>query len=121
MGVQVESRTIGSFTSYQLYTQDVSRSGLLLVWDSTLQMPFNVNTLIEMVIDPGGQCLEKPLTCLGKVVRRDLDTASQKYRAQLGVQIVQIDQGDLAAWEGCVTKLERQLGIGGGGKVSAVA
>ena len=121
MGVEVESRTIGSFTSYHLYTQDVSRSGLLLVWDRESQMPFNVNTLIEMVIDPGGDCLEKPLTCLGKVVRRDPDAPDSKHRARLGVQIVQIDHGDLAAWEGCVSQLERKLGMGLSNKVGAVA
>lgn len=119
--LEVESRTIGSHASYNLYTHDISRSGLLLVWDRDVKMPFIVNTLIEMVIDPGSNCLDKPVTCLGKVVRRDADGPEDKFHARLGVQIVQIDNTDLLAWEGCLAQLERKYGIETSNKVGAVA
>jgi hypothetical protein len=119
--LEVESRTIGSHASYNLYTHDISRSGLLLVWDRDVKMPFIVNTLIEMVIDPGSNCLDKPVTCLGKVVRRDADGPEDRFHARLGVQIVQIDNTDLLAWEGCLAQLERKYGIETSNKVGAVA
>jgi hypothetical protein len=112
--LKVNSKTIGTNASYQFYTEDISRSGLLLVWDRGTFMPFNVNTLLEMTIDPGGNYLGKPLTCLGKVVRREIDKGDVETTpgsTRLGVQIVQIDKSDLNAWEGCLAQLERNFGI----------
>ena len=107
----VKSKTIGTDSAYSLYTEDVSRSGLLLVWDRDSRMPFIVNTLMEMIIDPDGNCLGKPVTCLGKVVRREGSADGLGHAARLGVQIVQIDNTDLKAWEGCLLELERRFGI----------
>jgi len=110
----VDSKTIGTTFSYQLYTEDVSRSGLLLVWDRDSSMPFNVNTILELTIDPQGDYLGKPLTCLGKVVRRDIDKGADQrthLATRLGVQIVQIDKSDLHAWENCLSQLERTCGV----------
>jgi hypothetical protein len=119
--LHVESKTIGTSAAYHLYTEDVSRSGLLLVWDRDTTMPFNVNTLLEMIIDPSGTYLGKPLTCLGKVVRREIDKGevgeNQAATTRLGVQIVQIDKTDLNAWEGCLTQLEKQFGVELVGKI----
>lgn len=119
--LKVDSKTIGTSAAYQFYTEDVSRSGLLLVWDRDTAMPFNVNTLLEMTIDPLGTYLGKPLTCLGKVVRRDIEKGDngspQSSTTRLGVQIVQIDKTDLSAWEGCLTQLEKQFGVELVGKI----
>jgi hypothetical protein len=110
--LSVESRTIGTNACYQFLTEDVSRSGLLLVWDRHVKMPFLVNTLIEITIDPDGKHLSRPVQCLGKVVRRDANATEQNgHGARLGIQIVQIDNTDLATWEGCLAELERRFGI----------
>ena len=111
--IQVESRTMGTMSAYKLQTEDISRSGLLLVWDrDVVKMPFIVNTLLEMTIDPEGSYLGRPVTCLGKVVRRDPGSEDGKgHSARLGIQIVQIDNSDLSAWEGCLNELERHFGI----------
>lgn len=112
MDLQVESRTIGTAAAYCFETEDISRSGMLLVWDRDVKMPFIVNTLLEMTIDPAGSCLGHPVSCLGKVVRRDAgDDESKGHSARLGIQIVQIDNSDLMAWEGCLTELEKRFGI----------
>ncbi len=106
----VESKTLGTSAAYSMSTEDVSRSGLLLVWERETKMPFIVNTLIEMTIDPKGSCLSKPVTCLGKVVRRDAqDGDSQSTR--FGIQIVQMDPGDIQNWEGCLSELEKKFGF----------
>jgi hypothetical protein len=106
----VESKTLGTSAAYSMSTEDVSRSGLLLVWERESKMPFIVNTLIEMTIDPKGSCLSKPVTCLGKVVRKDAqDGSSQSTR--FGIQIVQMDPGDIQNWEGCLSELEKKFGF----------
>ena len=111
--LEVQSRTIGCDASYQMSTLDISRSGILLEWTRKgLPVPFIVNTILEMTIDPGAQCLNGPIYCLGKVVRRDNATSGDgKEQAQLGIQIVQIDQSDLSTWENCVGELEERFGI----------
>lgn len=121
MGLEVASRTIGTDAAYQLITEDISRSGLLLVWDRDIKMPFIVNTLLEMTIDPAGSCLERPVSCLGKVVRRDADPAAGSHSARLGIQIVQIDNSDLVQWEDCVSELERRFGIEASTKIVVAA
>lgn len=117
LDLEVESRTIGTHASYCLYTEDISRSGLLLVWDRDVKVPFNINTLLELTIDPGSNCLDRPVSCLGKVVRREPEAVDGQlsglgaHSARLGVQIVQIDNTDLEAWEGCLAQLERKFGV----------
>ena len=112
MDLEVESRTIGTSAAYRFSTIDISRSGLLLAWERESRMPFIVNTLLELTIDPKGNHLQKPVSCLGKVVRRESEGESGKgNQARIGIQIVQIDNTDLQQWEGCLVELERQFGI----------
>lgn len=116
----VESKTLGTSAAYAMSTEDVSRSGLLLVWERGSKMPFIVNTLIEMTIDPKGSCLSKPVTCLGKVVRRDAqDSNSQATR--FGIQIVQMDPSDVQNWEGCLSELEKKFGVESSLKTESIA
>lgn len=118
--LQVESKTIGTTAAYKFETEDISRSGLLLVWDRDVKMPFIVNTLLELTIDPAGSCLSRPVACLGKVVRRESSIEEGGGHAtRLGIQIVQIDHSDLNTWEGCLTELEKRFGIELSNKVQA--
>lgn len=108
----VESKTLGTNAAYSLSTEDVSRSGLLLVSDNaSVKMPFIVNTLIEMTIDPKSSHLSKPVNCLGKVVRRDVEDEHGNKQPRFGVQIVQMDPSDIKSWEGCLSELEKKFGI----------
>jgi hypothetical protein len=118
--LEVESRTIGTQAAYKMSTLDVSRSGLLLSWERDSKMPFNVNTIIEMTIDPGATWLQTPVACLGKVVRREQHGAEGQMSTQLGIQIVQIDNTDLSTWEGCLSELERKLGLETSNKLSSI-
>jgi hypothetical protein len=120
LDLKVQSRTIGTNVAYSLSTEDVSRSGLLLVWQHDEKVPFIVNTLLELTIDPHGRCLGKPVSCLGKVVRREKeDTVDGDAGTKLGIQIVQIDKSDLSVWEGCLGELEKRFGINFGGEAGA--
>jgi hypothetical protein len=110
--LEVSSKTIGTGMAYNLQTLDISRSGMLLSFESSAKMPFNINTLIEMTIDPERRCLGLPVMCLGKVVRRESEkTSRNRESTRIGVQIVQIDASDLTSWEGCLNELEKKFGI----------
>ncbi len=100
--IVVESKTLGTNVSYRLTTDNVSKSGLLLHWSNDSRLPFIINTLIEMTIDPGATILKQPVNCLGKIVRKE-----GAVPTQFGVRIVQIDNSDLEVWEACVSLLER--------------
>ena len=107
----VESKTIGTDVAFKMMTGNFSRSGLLLEWQHQSQMPFIVNTILEMRIDPMGSVLDTPVLCLGKVVRRREVEKNQRgsMGAQIGVQIIQMDTDDLTLWEKCLAAVEKRL------------
>ena len=117
----VKSKTIGTNTDYNLVTEDVSRSGILLVWERESRVPFIVNTLIEMTIDPTGEHLGKPVNCLGKVIRREATGEAGGHGTRLGIQIVQMEHLELNVWEGCLKELEQYFGLEEATTTSAVA
>ena len=101
--VVVESKTLGTTMSYVLEADNLSRTGMLLNVGKNVRVPFLVNTLLELTVDTRGALFEKPVECLGKIVRLDRDDES---KAQYGVHIVQIDTRELEAWERTVERLE---------------
>jgi hypothetical protein len=104
--LMVHSKTIGTSLCYKLRTEDISVSGLLLTWSHNTQVPFLINTLIEMEIDPDGQWLDRPLNCVGKVVRKFGDDSDNGTK--FGITIVQMDTNSIQEWESCVGSLERR-------------
>jgi hypothetical protein len=115
MEITVASKTIGTEAWYKMSTVDISKSGLLLSWDRNTKMPFIRNTIIEITIDPSSSVLKTPVTCLAKVVRRDEameprpDNVRGDFGAEVGVQIVQMDNDDLGAWVSCLSELEKRF------------
>lgn len=114
----VKSKTIGTMLAYQLSTDDISYSGLLLSWNHNVTIPFRENTLIEMEIDPESNWLNEPVRCMGKVARRfnSNDGATTKF----GISIVQIDHDSLKNWEDCIDYLKqhKSLPVDKAGKVA---
>lgn len=102
-GLVVSSKTIGTDVAFHLSTENVSRSGMLLRWLQTRPIPFLENTIIEMVIDPKGETLMRPVACLGKIVRRRGN--SSQGDLEFGIAIIQIDNADLDVWEACLEKM----------------
>jgi hypothetical protein len=105
----VHSKTIGTALSYKLKTEDISISGLLLTWEHNTQVPFLINTLVEMQIDPTCQWLDRPLNCVGKVVRRF--GTDGVLGTKFGITIVQMDPNSIQEWENCVSTLETEAGF----------
>ena len=101
----VESNTIGSAIQFPLLSENISKSGLLLMWESKHKVPFQENTIIEMIIDTGGTYLEQPLVCLGKIVRK---IGGSNKCSRFGIRIVQIDPKDQYTWEGMIQLLEEE-------------
>lgn len=105
--LRVVSRTLGVPDEYELVTANISKSGILMENTSGRRCPFNVNTLVELTIDPGTRWLQRPVQCVGKVVRLG---NSNSGSAQYGVKIVQIDGSENTVWEDCFRHLEKNAG-----------
>ena len=94
--LHVESRTLGSPMTYNLAMQNASRTGLLLEVGGHQNVPFQVNTIVELTLDPGKDVLASPVVCLAKIVRilRQRDSENR-----FGVHILQMESKDALNWE----------------------
>ena len=110
--LRVTSRTLGVPVEYELVSANISKSGILMEYplgqgsqggQGNQRIPFNVNTLLELTIDPGQQWLQQPVQCVGKVVRL---AHAASGAIQYGVKIVQIEGGENEVWESCFRHLE---------------
>lgn len=100
--LMAETRTIGAPLAFKLSLDNISRTGFLL--DSgTIRIPYQINTLLEMTVDPSASKLDRPIHLLGRIVRTtQLENSSKKF----GVHIIQIDSNDFDSWEKYVEHLE---------------
>lgn len=102
-----ETRTIGTPIAYLMRLENVSETGFLLSGSLNGRIPYRVNTLIELTLDPNASVIAHPIHLLGRVVRANsVDEQGQK---QFGVQIVQMDSKDQASWETFVSNLDEPL------------
>ena len=99
----VDSKTIGSDLRFPLRSQNLSRSGMYLTWESSVRIPFIENTIIEMCIDTAGKFMETPVSCLGKVVRRVETTDAT---TNFGIKIVQIEEEDQGRYDAAIAELD---------------
>lgn len=102
----VKSRTIGGGMSYDLFSENISKSGLLLSWNKMAKIPFLEKTILDMVIDPYATVFDTPIKCLGKVVRRTGGSNSETT-SMFGIRIVQMDTDEIVQWEKKVSFLEK--------------
>lgn len=105
--IEVLARTFGTRGDFSLKTEDVSKSGLLIREDDGQRAPFALNTIVEIIIDPSGNQLGKPVQCLGKIVRRE--GGGQKEMQKYGVRLIDMDDVAQTQWVTYVEKLERRL------------
>jgi hypothetical protein len=102
-GMTVESRTLGAPMVFNLTPDNLSRTGILLGIGKYKKVPYQLNTILELTVDPRGAVFERPVQCLGKVVR--VTTVGDETPA-FGVHIVQMDAKDVIAWETTVAAME---------------
>ena len=100
--VRIEAKTLGTRIEYHLAMANFSRSGLYMTSVRPQHIPYQINTLIELTVDPAGEVLEHPVRCLGKVVR-----APQGEGPQFGVQLIMMESRDEAEWAKAIVALER--------------
>lgn len=115
-GLFVESRTIGTEMTYNLETDNLSRTGFLLNTGGYYKVPFQVNTILELTIDTRGRLFRDPVQCLAKVVRIEIETDDERDGAHLrryGVAIVQMEGQNIEAWDKGLTQIERESAVSG--------
>lgn len=96
----VVAQTFGTLYKYRFRTKDVSRSGMLLLSERDVLVPFIVNTLLEVTIDPDGDWLKSSLSCMAKVVRRgtDIDPLTKIRRPIFGVHFIEFGDDTHRMW-----------------------
>ena len=100
----VHSQTIGTNSKYSFSTENVSRSGMLISTSKNM-VPFRVNTILEMTIDPDCKIFERPIEIMARVVRREDKSRSGKNGVSLGVSIIEMDTM-FEEWEHCIDFIE---------------
>ena len=107
--INIHVKTFGSDYSYQLITLNVSKTGLLT--GSAAMLPFQKNTLLEMLIDPGSGVFAIPIPCIGKVTRIATEPRpeQEEYTSIIGISISEHSDPDTEIWKDYIERLEIQL------------
>jgi hypothetical protein len=99
----VETKTIGTTLAYNLPLENFSRTGFLLSSGPYLRIPFQINTILELNVDPRGTVFEQPFQFLAKIVRLNKKTTNVSH---YGVQILQVDSKDAHHWQKALDRIE---------------
>ena len=107
-------QTFGTRNAYEIVLENLSRSGLLVTMGNGDELPFRVNTLVDLVIDPHARAFPKPIKATGKIVRRiDGEPGSEDARrhvARLGIAIIEVQPGMEDDWQRALDSLAIEAG-----------
>lgn len=117
----VKANTFGSPFLFELETLNISSSGILAATPVQV-IPFQKNTIVEMILDLNHDYLSDPIHCLGKVARinyfdssdlsnqgliqHNCNKAGQAFKKTVGIQITDISDDDLKTWQDFLTKIK---------------
>lgn len=110
----LELRTFGSSFVSEVEAIDISRTGILVCAFAQF-LPFQVNTILEVRVDPAQALIPKTIEFLAKVARVEhiacaLDEKDVDHDVLLfGMMITEIDQANLKLWEEYVAFLESRF------------
>jgi hypothetical protein len=108
--IRAHVKTLGTTTTFAMEAEDISKSGLFVSARKSANAPFTENTLVELSIDPDGTCFDSPVSCLGRVVRRaPLEATAGEPFVGFGIQIIEIFDRDLEAWETGVSRVTERF------------
>lgn len=104
----VETKTIGTNLAFNLPLENFSRTGLLLSTGPYQRVPFQVNTILELKVDPKGATFNQPFTFLAKIVRLRRE---QGKVLQYGLQLLSLEIKDTFQWHRTIDEMELQKGV----------
>lgn len=108
IGVQVS--TLGSTEPFDFSVVDISSSGFLLATELGDEVPFHLNALLDITVDPSGGVLAGGIRCMGKLVRVVEPTRAGGDSAGtpglFAVTIVQIDDDQQDRLDDYLKRLE---------------
>lgn len=102
-------RPTNSHETYRMHTENVSKSGVLLVEDVGEKPHYELQGMIEITIDPDMAIFEKPLEIEGEIAR--LESLGQnddmlKKHFRYGVRLINIDEETQKSWYNFIETVE---------------
>lgn len=108
MPLVAEAGTFGTLHKYPLVVENVSRAGIMIVNTEGVEIPFRVNTILELVIGRLGKILSVPVRCIGKVLRLSHETDTKGVApSHIVIALVELDAAQTLHWNQLVDELER--------------
>lgn len=109
--IVVQIQTFGSRDPHTIAIENMSRSGLLIATATDKQIPFKLNTLVDLIIDPDRRVFSGPIHATGRIVRRiDEVAGDSKVQAgstiRFGIAIGEISPTDEKEWRQAFDDLE---------------
>jgi hypothetical protein len=102
--LRVTARTMGTPNCFEVNVSNLSRSGMLLEWDSQkFRLPFRENTLIELEVKTQFKGLPRKINCLAKVVRRNTRGQTMHY----GIRMIHHDEQEHLNWLSMIASIEK--------------
>jgi hypothetical protein len=106
--ILIQASTLGSMNPWELFVENISASGMFLQVYDCEESPYHANSLLDVVIDPEGTRLPKPIKCVGKVVRiLEEAGAGGKVEVRVALTIAQIDDENQAGLDAFLERLAK--------------
>ena len=108
--IQINAKTFGLRDPFKLACINISKSGLLASTGNS-NVPFKVSTIIEMSLDLGGKFFDKPVQCVGKVVRFDHSQDPEQPLYRYGIQFIKMDEKLFTDLIDKIDELEKRVSV----------
>ena len=107
----VDASTFGVRKKYRLRTENISRSGILVLNDDNEKVPFRLSTILELGIDPVQGWIPESLMCSGKIVRMaSLPNSVGTNFEAFGVALIDLTKPQAETWNGLIDAIEKLVG-----------
>jgi len=104
-------KTFGSTNPYIFKSINASKSGLLVISMNKSSVPFQINTLVEFLIEPNDQWLVRSIKGVGKIVhqRRAVGSFRMHSSQYFGIELKEFTGDGDRTWQESITKLEQSV------------
>lgn len=105
---KVKASTFGCNLYFNLQTKNVSSTGFLTRARMDI-VPFQVNTILEIILDPQCDYFDKSVPCIGSVSRLDVVEENGIVFKEIGIRITEIEELDFQRWNESLIDLKSKV------------